>query len=117
MSEKQREARIDVPWPLRIAAISGRGEGSLINISLSGALFVTDCAFGESDLVVLRISLDADTNVDCVAQIVRTVSLGDRNAYGAELRYVSSVDRQKLNFALLLVRDPGANGRAIRPGF
>ena len=115
MSEKRRDTRIDVSWPLCIAAISGRGEGSLVNISLSGALFVTDCAVRESDLVVLRISLDADTNIDCAAQVMRTVSLGDRHAYGVEFRYVSSVDRQKLSFALLLVRDPGANGRAIRP--
>jgi len=115
MSEKRREPRMDVSWPLRIAAISGRGKGNLVNVSLTGALFVTDSEVREGDLVVMRISLDADTDIDCVAQIVRTVSLGDKNAYGAEFRYVSSVDRQKLSFALLLVRDPGANGRAIRP--
>jgi hypothetical protein len=84
-------------------------------MSLSGVLFASDAELEERELVVLRIGLDADTTVDCVAQIVRADDRGGTQLYGAAFRYLSAADRQRLNFALLLLREPALSGRLGRP--
>jgi len=84
----------------------------VINANLCGVLFSTYAELKEGELVVLRIGLDAATAVECAVQIVRGEKQDDINAYGADLRYLSSADRQKLSFALLILREPAASGRS-----
>jgi len=111
MVERRSAPRVSVSWPVRVAGISGRGQGSAINVSLSGVLFTTDADLEEKDLVILRIGLDAGTTVECVAQIVRRDNQDGSKLYGAAFRYLSAADRQKLNFALLLLREPSLGSR------
>lgn len=110
--ERRRETRIDVSWPLQVAGLCGTGEGSVINISLCGVLFSTDLSLKEKQLLVLRIHPDADTTIDCVAQVVRMREQDGRPACAADFRFLSAADRQRLNFALLLQRDPACDRRS-----
>ena len=102
MIERRRETRIDVRWPIRVAGITGSGEGRTINVSLCGLLFESDMDLETDRLVTVRIALDANTNIECAAQIIRTVP---QNACAAEIRYISAADRQRLSFALMMVRE------------
>ena len=111
MADKRREPRVDVSWPLRVAGINGRGDGRVVNISLCGLLFAVDADLEKGDLVVLRVGLDHDTTIDCVAQILRVDTQDDNRAYGADFRYLTAADRQKLSFALLLVQEPALADR------
>ena len=114
MADKRRESRVDVSWPLRVAGINGRADGRVANISLCGLLFAVDANLDKGDLVVLRVRLDHDTTIDCVAQIVREDGPDDSRAYAADFRYLAAADRQKLSFALLLAREPALAGRLSR---
>jgi len=111
MADKRREPRADVSWPLSVAGMNGRAEGRVVNISLCGLLFAVDADLEKGDLVVLRVGLDHDTTIDCVAQIVRVDAKDDSGAYGADFRYLTAADRQKLSFALLVAREPALAGR------
>ena len=106
MVEKRSEPRIDVAWPLHVAGICEWGEGRSINVSLSGVSFATNADFALGDLVVLRIAPDADTSIDCVAEIVRADNRGGDKSYGAAFRYLSAADRKRLNLSLLAARQP-----------
>ena len=112
INDRRREPRADVSWPVQVAGISDFGAGTVINANLCGVLFSTYAELKEGELVVLRIGLDAATAVECAVQIVRGEKQDDINAYGADLRYLSSADRQKLSFALLILREPAASGRS-----
>lgn len=114
LADKRREPRVDVSWPLVVAGINGRGEGRVVNISLCGVLFAVDADLEAGDIVVLRVQLDHDTTIDCVAQIVRIDIRADAKNYGADFRYLTAAHRQKLSFALLLVREPKLAGRLGR---
>jgi len=81
----------------------------VLDISLCGILFEADVELEERELVLLRINVDASTIVDCVAQVIRKGNQGGKNAYGADIRFISAADRQKLAFALLLLQEPGAH--------
>ena len=80
----------------------------MLDISLSGVLFEANVELEERELVLLRINVDASTIVDCVAQVIRKGMQGGKNAYGADIRFISAADRQRLSFALLLLQDPSA---------
>lgn len=114
MADKRREPRVDVSWPLRVAGINGRADGRVVNISLCGLLFAVDANLEKGDLVVLRVGLDGNTTIDCAAQILRVDAKDDSRPYGAEFRYLTAADRQKLSFALLLAREPALAGRLSR---
>ena len=105
MIERRREPRRQVSWPLVAAGVSGGGEGRVIDVSLCGVLFEADVELEEKDLVLLRISVDSCTTVDCVGQVVRKTARETRNAYGVDIRYISAADRQKLSFALMLIQE------------
>ena len=81
----------------------------MLDISLCGILFEADVEVEERELAVLRISVDASTTVDCVAQVIRKGTQDGKNAYGADIRFISAADRQKLAFALLLLQEPPAH--------
>ena len=106
MNEQRREPRVRVDWPVLASGFSGRGEGRVVDISLCGILFEADVELAERDFVLLRISVDAHTIVECVAQVVRAGAHGGSRAYGADIRYISALDRQRLSFALLLLQEP-----------
>jgi hypothetical protein len=103
--EKRRDPRVNANWPLNAASLSGLSEGRTINISLSGVLFTIGAELTENALVLLHIKAGAYTVVECAARVVRTSSLGDFKTYGAEFCYISPADRQKLSFAILLLKE------------
>jgi hypothetical protein len=97
---------------VEVAGLAGRGCGRAVDVSLCGVLFAADLDLNEKDLVILRLSPDSHTTVECVAQIMRTENRGgdsSRGYYGASIRYLSAADRQRLSFSLLLLREPAAN--------
>ena len=104
MSDKRREPRQSVSWPVRVAGISGCGDGELINASMCGVLFSSTTVLENKELALVRITLDPSTSVDCVAQIVRVEQSGEKMLYGADFRYMSPSDRQRLSFALMVLR-------------
>jgi hypothetical protein len=111
MFERRREPRVYTSWPLQVAGISGCGDGEVIDIRLCGVQFAAGIELDEGELVLLRIRPDAGTTVDCVAQIVRRYDRGGGKVYGADFRYLSAVDRQRLSFALLVLQEPSVTGR------
>jgi hypothetical protein len=106
MTDERREPRIEVIWPVRAAGISGVGTGRTMNVSLCGALFKADVDLDHGDLVLLEIGLGDGPSIHCVAQVVRRMTLDAGHAYGVDFRYISPSDRQKLSFALMVVREP-----------
>jgi hypothetical protein len=101
MMERRVESRIDVSWKLSAASMSGNAQGRTVNASLSGFLFRTDLNLQIGELVLLSVELDSLTDIHCAVQIAREVIRGSERRYGAEIRYISTADRQRLNFALL----------------
>lgn len=110
MVERRRESRISVSWPLRVAGISGIGEGRIVNASLGGLLFSADVELDVHALAMVKVNLDSETSIDCAVQIVRVDTRHDNRLYAVEIRYMSASDRQRLSFALMMAREPLASG-------
>jgi hypothetical protein len=77
-----------------------------MNVSLCGALLKSDVDLAHGDLVLLEIDLGDGASIHCLAQVVREADLDAGHAYGVDFRYMSPPDRQKLGFALMVVREP-----------
>lgn len=71
-----------------------------MKVSLCDVAFKVDVYLDGGDLVLLEIDLGDGAPIHCAAEIIRDMGLDAGHSYGADFKYISPSDRQKLSSAL-----------------
>lgn len=93
---------------MRLAALGGTGEGTVLNASLCGLLIATDIAMDEKELAVARIDLDSDTQIECGVRVARKYVWDRGCAYGVEVTSITPAHFEQLRSALIAVQRAAA---------
>ncbi len=88
MNDKRRHRRVPVNWPLEVSNRSGgKTRTRILDISESGALFISTQRYEPDDLLALQIVLSASCTIQCVARIIREVPGATRyTVYASEFK-------------------------------